>query len=184
MQDLTNHKTTVTAAVAVLCTALCAAVCTPAHAASGTQWYVHTGGLSHHFEQTRAADREWSETHPGLGFERRDVDADSPWQLRWTAGAMRDSRRFWSGYGGATYVYRWQWRGSIETSLGAGAFGFYRSVSWSGKRALVPALLPTASIAAADGTLGMNIVYIPRVSIGGGKATPPTVLGQMVFRFK
>lgn len=180
MKNLTSYATAVAAAVA----ACGAAWCAPAHAASGTQWYVQTGGLSRHFEQTRAADREWSETHPGLGFERRDVDAESPWQLRWTAGAMRDSRRFWSGYGGATYVHRWQWGNSIETSLGAGAFAFYRSVSWSGKRALVPAVLPTASIAAADGTLGLNIVYIPRVSTGGGKATPPTVLGQMVFRFK
>lgn len=179
MQNLTNLATAVAAAVAC-----CAASSGTAHAAAGTQWYVHTGGVSHHFAQTRATDREWSEAHPGLGFERRDVNADSPWQLRWTAGAMRDSRRFWGGYGGATYVHRWNWSHSIETSLGVGAFGFYRSVSWSGKRALVPALLPTASIAAADGTLGMNVVYIPRVSTGGGKATPPTVLGQMVFRFK
>ena len=183
MTFLTNQ---LSAFRAVFITAASAASFTTAsHAASsGAQWYVHTGGVSHHFEQTRAADREWNETHPGLGLERRDADTESPWQLRWTAGAMRDSRRFWSGYGGATYVHRWQWGNSLETSLGVGAFGFYRSVSWSGKRALVPALLPTASISSADGTLGMNVVYIPRVSTGGGKATPPTLLGQMVFRFR
>ena len=150
MSNLTNRATAVAAAVAAFCAVSSAAVGAPAHAAPAAQWYVHTGGMSHHFEQTRAADREWSETHPGLGFERRDAGTESPWQLRWTAGAMRDSRRFWSGYGGATYVHRWNLGNSIETSLGVGAFGFYSSVSWRGKRALVPALLPTASIASAS----------------------------------
>ena len=158
--------------------------CTPAQAAPSQQWFLQTGALSHHFEPTRARGREWNEAHAGLGLERRDIDDFSPWQVRWAGGAMRDSRSFWGGYAGAAYMRQWRPIGSVEASLGLGAFAFYRAVDWSGKRQLTPALLPTASIGAADGSIGLNIVYVPRIGKSDDSATPPTLVGQFVFRFR
>lgn len=153
-------------------------------AAAATQWYVNTGGFSHHFEPTQAANRQWNETHPGLGLERRDIDPDSNWHTSWSAGLMRDSRSFWGGYAGAAYSRHWHWNRSIQTSLGIGAFAFYRSVSWSGERALTPALLPMASIGSVDGRLGFNVVYVPKLAAGSAKSSVPVVMGQFVFRFR
>lgn len=161
-----------------------AAWCNPAQAASSQQWFLQTAALSHHFEPTRAPGREWNQTHAGLGLERRDINDDSAWQVRWTGGAMRDSRNFWGGYGGAAWMRQWRPSGSIEASLGVGAFAFYRAVDWSGKHQWMPALLPTASIGAADGSVGLNIVYVPRFGKSDGSATPPTLVGQFAFRFK
>jgi hypothetical protein len=148
------------------------------------QWYLHTGALSYHFEPTRAPGREWNNTHPGLGLERRDALDDDRWQVRWTGGAMRDSRSVWSGYGGSAFMRQWRPVAAMEASAGVGAFLFYRSVDWSGRREWTPALLPTASIGAVDGSMGMNLVYIPRIGKGDGRATPPTVVGQLVFRIR
>jgi Antimicrobial peptide resistance and lipid A acylation protein PagP len=162
-----------------------AAWSSPAQAAAPSQqWFLQTAALSYHFEPTRAPGREWNEVHAGLGLERRDIDVDSPWQVRWSASAMRDSRNFWSGYGGAAYMRQWRPVSTIEASLGVSAFISYRAVDWRGRREWTPALLPTASIGSADGTLGMNIVYVPRIGRGDEGATPPTLIAQFIFRFR
>ncbi len=161
-----------------------AALCTHAAHAAAPQWYFQAGGLSHHFEQTRAPGREWSQAHAGVGLERRDLDADSAWHVRWAGGLMRDSRDFWGGYGGAAYMRQWRGPLGIDAGLGVGAYAMYRSVSWSGVRKLVPAVLPTASLGLAGGKVGMTIVYGPKIGGGEDGATASLVHAQLLFRFK
>lgn len=142
---------------------------------------MHTGGLSHHFEPTRAANREWREQHPGLGLERRSSDGDGR-DVRWTGGVMQDSRSFWGGYAGAAYVKNWRWSGVAEAGLGIGAYAFYRSTNWRGDMKLVPAVLPSASFNLLDNTVGMNVIYVPRIS-GMSEKMPPVLYTQLVVRF-
>ena len=168
-------------AMAAMLVATCGAGA--AHAAP-SQWYFHTGGLTHHFEQTQASNREWRNEHPGIGIEHRSTNSDDGWSLRWGGGVMQDSRAFWGGYGGASYLYAWRIGSAAEVGLGAGAYGFYRSTSWSGQMKLVPAILPTASIGFADNRIGLNLIYVPRMKSEGDRAMASLVHAQMVFRFR
>jgi hypothetical protein len=156
---------------------------TPATAAAAVaEWFVHTGGLSHHFQQTRAANHQWREQHPGLGIERRVTD-ENDWSVRTAGGFMQDSRGFWGGYGGVGYMHRWRLGRAAELGAGAGAYAFYRSVSWSGRMALVPAVLPTASVGLIDNTVGLNLVVVPRVA-AYSENLAPAVHAQLVLRFR
>lgn len=149
--------------------------------AAESQWYLQAGGVSHHFQPTQAPNREWREEHPGLGLEHRAAGHDD-WNLRWAGGVMQDSRSYWGGYAGVAYLRQWRWSGVAEAALGLGAYGFYRSVSWSGKMSVMPALLPTASIGLLDSQIGVNFVYVPQIK---ADQTMPSVLhAQMVFRFR
>jgi hypothetical protein len=146
------------------------------------EWYVHAGGVSHHFEETRAANRQWQEQHAGLGFERR-VTQDNGWSVRMAGGVMQDSRGFWGGYSGLGYVHRWRLGEAVELGAGAGAYAFYRSTSWSGQMRVVPAVLPTASVGLADNAVGLNIVYVPRVT-AYSETMAPSLHTQLVVRFR
>lgn len=141
------------------------------------QWYLHTGGVSRHMEQTSAPGREWNESHPGLGLERRATDGDG-WSRRQTMGIMQDSRNFWGGYAGLAAMREWRFSKTAEVSLGAGAYVFYRSMSWSGKMGLVPAVLPTASITIPKTSAGLNLLYVPKLS-AFGKAMPSVAYLQL-----
>jgi hypothetical protein len=145
-------------------------------------WYMHAGGWSHHMQQTRAEGRRWNEVHPGIGFETRRVD-DSGWTVRQGLGAMQDSRGFWGGYAGVGWLHRWSIGRGASFSAGAGAYAFYRSVSWSGERALVPAVLPTASLDLLDHTVGVNLVAVPPLRGFGGE-TVPSITMQFVVRVR
>ncbi|MFZ2652303.1 MAG: hypothetical protein WA210_19570 [Burkholderiaceae bacterium] len=153
----------------------------PATRAGEPQWYMHAGGLSYHFEQTHAANRQWREQHAGLGVERRANDGNAM-EWRWAGGLMQDSRSFWGGYAGTAYMRRWHWAGVGETGLGLGAYAIYRSSNWRGDMKLTPGLLPTASINMFDNRFGFNIIYIPPLA-GGGEKLPSVVHAQMVVRF-
>lgn len=176
------------AALAKLPRTLCAAaLCAAGLGASGAalaeqdpRWYFQTGGVSHHFQDTQAADRQWRENHPGLGFERRAAGEDD-WNLRWTGGVMQDSRNYWGGYAGAAYLRTWRWTGVAEAGLGLGTYAFYRSVSWSGKMAVVPGILPTASLGLMDNRIGLNLIYVPRIT-AYNQAMPAVLHAQFVFR--
>lgn len=154
----------------------------PAAWAGGPEWYVQVGGISHHFQPTKAAGRQWQEQHPGLGLERRTT-LDNGWSLRSAAGAMQDSRGFWSGYAGAAYLRTWRWPGVAEAGAGLGAYAFYRSTSWSGRMSLVPGVLPTASITFPESNLGLTFVYVPPIG-GYNKSMPSVLLAQMSLRFR
>lgn len=169
---------------ALIALSAAAALCSHAAQAAAPQWYFQTGAVSRHFEQTRAPGREWSQTHAGVGLERRDPGDDSAWQVRWAGGLMRDSRDFWGGYYGAAYIRQWRGPLGIDAGLGVGAYAIYRSVSWSGQRKLVPAVLPTASLGLAAGKVGVNIVYVPKIGGGEDGATASLVHAQLLFRFK
>lgn len=158
--------------------ALAAGLSTHPAQAAPQQWYLLTGGVSHHFEDTQARNRTWREQHPGLGLERRNVGED--WNLRLAGGLTQDSRSFWGGYAGAAYMRQWKRYGVGEVGLGVGAYAFYRSVSWSGKMALIPALLPTASLE-LNGGLGFNVIYVPPVA---AKSMPALVHAQMSVKFQ
>lgn len=162
-------------------TAIALAAGTPAQAAEA-QWHVQAGGISHHFQPTRAAGREWQEVHPGFGLERRVSNGDG-WSWRATLGTMQDSRGFWGGYGGGAYLRSWQWGSQMETSLGLGAYAFYRSTSWKGNMALVPGLLPTASITFPAANMGLNFLFVPQIS-GYNKSMPSVLHAQLTLRFR
>lgn len=151
-------------------------------AATTPEWFVHTGGVSRHFEETRAANQQWRDQHPGIGLERRVTD-ENGWSIRSAGGLMQDSRGFWSGYGGVGYLHRWRLGRTAEFGAGAGAYAFYRSVSWSGRMALVPAVLPTASVGLLDNTVGLNVVYVPRLS-AYSESMSPSLHAQIVLRFR
>lgn len=153
-----------------------------AHAQASDQWFVQTGGASHHFEQTRAPGRSWNETHPGLGIERRKAD-DLDWSVRYTGGVMQDSRFVWGGYAGAAYLREWSRGKDFQLGVGAGAYAFYRSVSWDGRMALIPGVLPTMSLGLMDNRVGVNLLYVPKVS-AYGQAMPPVIYGQLTMRFR
>lgn len=131
------------------------------------QWYVHTGGVSRHGSPTHAPGQNWREVHPGLGLEQRVSGDDPAWSWRRVGGVLQDSRAVWGGYGGAAAMRRWSFEPQGEIGLGIGAYLFYRSVSWDGRRALVPAVLPTLSIGAPDSPIGLNVLYAPRTSTFG-----------------
>lgn len=154
---------------------------TQTHTQRGT-WFMHTGGFSHHFQQTQAKGREWRETHPGLGIEYR-ASSDNDWKLRTSGGLMQDSRGFLGTYAGAAYVREQRWGGGVDTAFGVGGFALYRSTSWSGKRTLVPALMPTASMSFADGRVGINLTYVPKIS-ALNNAMPSVAYAQMVFKIR
>jgi hypothetical protein len=147
-----------------------------------TQWLLHTGGLSHHFEPTHAAGRQWNEQHPGLGLERRETDR-ADWHWRQSAGIVQDSRSFWGGYAGASWMKEWRAPGAASLGVGLGAFAFYRSVSWSGRRAWVPALLPTLSLGLLDDRLGVNLMVVPPIGTDGD-SRPALVFLQMTYRMQ
>ena len=148
--------------------------------AEPVEWFVQTGGVSHHFSETQAPGRRWNEQHPGLGLERRAID-DEGWQVRWTGGVMQDSRSIWGGYAGAAYLRRWHADGGAEISAGAGTYAFYRSTSWSGKMTVVPAVLPTASIGLLQNRVGLNVTFVPKLP-GVRDGMPAVVLAQLVVR--
>jgi Antimicrobial peptide resistance and lipid A acylation protein PagP len=150
--------------------------------AAQTEWHMHTGGVSHHFQETKAAGRQWQEQHPGVGIERR-VTYDDGWSLRASLGTMQDSRGFWGGYTGAAYLRSWTLPGRLEAGVGLGAYGFYRSTSWKGKMGMVPGVLPTASISIPSSNLGFNFLYVPRVG-GYNDAMPSVLYAQMSLRFR
>ncbi|MEX8492404.1 hypothetical protein [Sphaerotilus sp.] len=152
------------------------------HAQESTQWLLHTAGVSHHFEQTRAPGHQWNEQHPGLGLERREADA-ADWNWRQSAGVMQDSRNVWGGYAGASLMKEWRVPGATSVGLGLGAFAFYRSVSWSGRRAWVPALLPTLSAGLLDDRLGVNLMLVPPMG-ADGDSRPALVYLQMTYRMR
>lgn len=171
-----------TAASILVAAVMTLATVNPARAATGT-WFMSTGGFSHHFQQTQAPGREWRETHPGLGFEHRSRDDESKWQLRSSGGLMQDSRGFMGSYAGAAYLREQHWGASVDSAIGIGAYAMYRSVSWSGKRTLVPALMPTASLSLADGRIGLNFVYMPRLK-ALNEAMPSVLYAQMLFKIR
>lgn len=154
-------------------------------AAQPAQWSMHTGGLSHHFQPTQAPGHTWQNQHAGLGVERRSdvpVDGLGHWTLSAAAGVLQDSRAFWGGYAGAAWLREWRRVDLPDLGLGVGAYAFYRSVSWAGRKAVVPALLPVASVQVPSAGLGLNLVYVPRVP--ARKETMPAVLHlQLGFRF-
>ena len=134
------------------------------------------------FQETQASKHQWREEHPGLGLERRAADGED-WNLRWAGGIMQDSRNYWGGYAGAAYVRQWRWTGVAEAGLGVGAYSFYRSVNWSGKMAVVPGVLPTASIGLLDNQVGLNFIYVPRIK-AYNQSMPAVLHAQMVVRFQ
>ena len=133
---------------------------TPAHAEP--EWFMQTGGVSHHFRETQAVNRQWHEEHPGLGFERRTIN-EYGWQERWNGGVMQDSRGIWGGYVGNAYLYRWRQSSVAEFGVGAGVYAFYRSTSWRGDMTVVPGVLPTMSMGLFDNRVGLNVIYVPRL---------------------
>jgi hypothetical protein len=155
----------------------------PAQASPG-QWFVQTGGLSHHSQETQAKGRSWQENHPGLGVEHRMEGwgtSASDWVLSSSGGVMQDSRGFWSAYAGAAYVRQWKLGRTIETSLGLGAYGFYRSTNWKGHMAFVPAVMPVGTVYLADLGLSLNLAYVPRVA-SVNSAMPSVLYLQFGFR--
>jgi Antimicrobial peptide resistance and lipid A acylation protein PagP len=153
---------------------------TSAHAAE-PEWRLQVGGLSHHFEPTRAAGRKWQEQHPGLGLER--LVRDDRWSIHSTGGIVQDSRGFWGGYAGTAYLRNWKVPGNVELAAGAGLYAFYRSSSWNGKMTLVPGVLPTASIFLPASNMGVNFIYVPQ--IGAYNKTMPAVLhAQLSYKFR
>ena len=146
-----------------------------------TQWLLQTGGVSHHFVQTGASDKQWSQNHPGIGFEYR-TDVRSKWGRRLAIGLMRDSRDYAGGYAGAAYMRQFNVNGDFNAALGLGAFAFYRSSSWNGERTIVPAILPTLSLGLFKNRLSVNVMAIPKVSAFGRKTTP-LVFAQFLFRY-
>lgn len=141
------------------------------------EWLLHTGGVSRHMEQTEARGRVWNEQHPGFGIERRVAD-DEGWSRRQTLGLMQDSRNFWGGYAGVATMRQWNFGKTAEVSLGAGAYVFYRSMSWSGKMGLVPGVLPTLSITLPSTRTGINVLYVPKIQ-AYGKSMPSVVYAQL-----
>ncbi|MFK7967261.1 MAG: hypothetical protein AB8C46_25155 [Burkholderiaceae bacterium] len=146
-----------------------------------TQWHMHTGGLSRHFEQTDASGREWNENHPGIGLEFRQRRS-ARWDARYTVGFMQDSREQPGGYAGAAYVRQFNRNGDFSAAIGVGAYAFYRSRSWNGEMTLVPAILPTVSFGLFKNRVGVNILTIPKVSLFGKRSTP-LVFAQFTFRY-
>ena len=148
------------------------------------QWFMQVGGLSYHFQQTQALGREWQNQHPGLGFERRsNVAGDDPsdWRISATGGVMQDSRGYWGGYAGLAYLRQWRLSGEAEFGTGLGAYGLYRSVSWGGRRALVPAVMPVTTIGLADTGINLNLAYLPRIAVNG-HAMPAVLHLKLGFR--
>jgi hypothetical protein len=148
--------------------------------AAGAEWRLQLGGVSHHFQPTQAVGREWREQHPGLGLERR-VQLDR-WSLNSAGGILQDSRGFWGGYLGAAYMRTWRAPGNIELAAGAGAYGFYRSTSWNGKMALIPGVLPTASVFFPSANMGLNFIYVPQIG-NYNKSMPAVLHAQLTYRF-
>ena len=148
------------------------------------QWFLQTGGLSHHSQETQATGRSWQEQHPGLGFEHRTAGwgkRPSDWSLSLSGGVVQDSRGFWSTYTGAAYVRQWRPNRTVETSLGLGTYALYRSTNWKGHRALVPAVMPVGTVHLTDLGLSLNLAYVPRVT-AVNSAMPSVLYLQLGFR--
>lgn len=154
----------------------------PARANLDGQWYLQTVGASHHFRETEAAGRTWNQRHGGLGIERRE-DLEGAASLRLSGGLLEDSRSFWGGYAGATYLKEWRDRGNWSAGIGMGGFLFYRSVSWRGDRQLVPGVLPTARFGLLDDRVGINLLYVPPVT-WQGRAVPEVLYLQFVMKLR
>ena len=170
--------------VVSLSAAVCglSAIAAQASEPDAARWLLHTGGLSHHAEPTRAVGRQWNERHPGLGLERRAHDR-SDWHWRQSAGVLQDSRNVWGGYLGASLMQEWRWSGGTSVGAGLGAYAFYRSVSWSGRRAWVPAALPTLSVGLLDDRLGFNLMVAPPIGLEG-ESRAVVVFLQMAYRMQ
>ncbi|WP_332813515.1 hypothetical protein [Ramlibacter sp.] len=149
------------------------------------EWHLHLGGASIHDTPTRAPGRVWNEQHPGVGFEvrlrglpwRSSISGD-PWQTSYTLGSFSDSRRAWSLYGGSAFTREVMRIGATRVDAGAGVFMFYRSRSWSGRMAWVPAVMPVMSITDPNGPVGFNVLWRPP-----GFDGPSTFFFQITHRF-
>lgn len=154
---------------------------TSASQAAEPEWRLQVGGVSHHFEPTRAVGRKWQEQHPGLGLEH--LVRDDRWSIHSTGGIVQDSRGFWGGYAGRAYLRNWRAPGNVELAAGAGVYAFYRSTSWHGKMTLVPGVLPTASIFLPSSNMGLNFIYVPQIG-AYNKSMPAVLHAQLSYKFR
>jgi hypothetical protein len=145
---------------------------------------LNLGGVSAHSHDTAASGHHWNETHPGIGVELRtdglpwaEPKVNDPWQTSYVVGAFTDSRDVWSGYAGSAVTHQLATWGRTRLDVGAGAFVFYRSDSWSGHRRWTPALLPVATFTDLEGPLGFNILWRPP-----GTGGPATLFLQITYR--
>ena len=148
---------------------------------SSSQWHLQSGALSRHFTQTQADGHEWNNNHPGIGLEYR-LNTRSTWGTRLTAGFLRDSRNYPSGYAGVGYMRQFNVNGGVTMAAGLGAYLFYRSRSWDGDMAYVPALLPTLQFGFFRNRLGVNVLAVPKLE-AFGHSTSPLVLALFTFRY-
>lgn len=139
-----------------------------------------------HGEPTKAPGRQWNERNGGIGLESRmrgvpwrDQIAGDPWQTNYSVGGFTDSRNKRSFYAGAAVMHELFRFEGVRVDAGAGAFLFYKSVSWKGDMALMPGILPVLTYTDRNAPYGFNMIWRPPESGGRG-----TLFMQITQRFK
>jgi hypothetical protein len=146
------------------------------------EWRLNLGGVSRHASDTAAQGHHWNQVNPGLGIERRlsgvpMTDAGDQWHTIATAGFLIDSRDYRSAYAGVAATYELATLGRTRIDGGAGAFLFYRSRSWDGRRQWSPAVLPVLDLTDVRTGLGFEFIWRPPHTDG-----PATLYLQFTFR--
>lgn len=150
-----------------------------------SEWYGSLSGTSWHSHDTRAPGQSWNEENLGAGFERRvnglpwDQGA-ARWQSWYSLNSLTDSRNQAGGYAGVSFMRELAHMGTFRVYGGVGTHLFYRSKTWAGQMALVPAVLPALSITERRTGLGVNFVIRPEFR--GEQGAPSTILMQLTYR--
>lgn len=139
-------------------------------------------GMSHHFQAPQNTNRQWNETHAGLGLETRAKWNDSGWYFKKAAGVMRDSVESWGAYAGAVWQKRVFESASWTVDAGGGLFLFYRALHFDGEHLWLPGALPVVSVEYKNTGTGLNMLYVPQFKTNGGEM-PAVIFAQLTQRF-
>lgn len=141
------------------------------------QLTLQLAGFSHHFQTpknkdgTPAKNFAWNEKNWSIGVQReRAMTGDwDGWVEKTSVGAMKDSLYVWGLYAGRTWQKRALNTQSFTADVGGGGFVFYRTLTYKGKRLLVPAVLPVVSAAHKETGIGFNMVFVPHFKSKSGE---------------
>lgn len=151
---------------------------------SQSQLWLHLPALSHHFQPPLNPNRHWNQQHAAIGVELAEPwDAlGTRWTRRWTGGLLRDSLYSWGSYAGVAATHEVAQLGPLKVEAGASALVFYRRMDFEGKRQVVPAVLPMATVE-WNQRFGVHLLYVPHVRFSEHSELPALLFLQGRVRF-
>lgn len=158
---------------------------------SAGTWTLLGPAYSHHWKKDgdTPADRKFTQRNPALGLQySRDVEvlgyAGKGSAFAESVVDSMGSHSFLVGTSFQRQVSPADW--PVKVLAGASLNLWYRTQNFDDnpKRGWVLFPMPVATIQTADGGLGLNLGFLPRVECGGHVVTPTTLMAQFTWTIK